>query len=200
MTRADTPAGLLPPVGLIALCPLLAVGGTLLTAACVALLFLLSLILVSVTMAVLGRSIGPDARVLTLLLVAGIWVTLLELLLQALAFPLSAALGVYVPLLAVNSLLLTVGEQSLRGKGPGFAVQAGFSTGLYAASWIVPLGLVREILGTGRLLSDAPLLPGLPEPLVLTTFTVPLLQTAPGALLVLALAGAWVAGRAPRRT
>jgi electron transport complex protein RnfE len=195
MTQPGTPGWSLNPVGLLALCPLLAAGGTLITAVCVALLFLVSLILVAVAMAVLGRCIAPESRILTLLLVSGAWVTLLDQLLQAFAYPLSVTLGVYVPLIAVNSLLLTVGEQSLRCGGPKLGAQAGIVPGLYAALWIVPLGLIREILGTGALLSDSQLLPGLPDPLVITTFTAPLLQTAPGAFLVLALAGAWVAGR-----
>ena len=166
MTQPDTRAVWLQPVGLLALCPLLVVGSTLLTASCMALLFLVSLTLVSVTMAVLGRGIAPDARILTLLLVSGVWVTLLDLCLKAFAFPLSEALGVYVPLIAANSLLLSVGEQSLRGKGAKAEAGAAIRSGLVAASWLMPLGLLREVLGTGLLLSDSHLLPGLPEPMV----------------------------------
>jgi len=195
MTQSETRAVWLQPVGLLALCPLLAVSSTLLTASCMAFLFLVSLTLVSVTMAVLGRGVAPDARVLALLLVSGVWVSVLDLCLKAWDFPLSEALGVYVPLIAANSLLLTVGEQSLRGKGAKAEAQAAFWSGLVAASWLVPLGFIRELLGTGSLLSDAHLLPGLPAPLVVTGFTVPLLQSAAGALLTMALAAAWLAGR-----
>jgi electron transport complex protein RnfE len=196
MTQPDTREVWLQPVGLLALCPLLAVGNTLLTASCMALLFLVSLTFVSVTMAVLGRGIAPDARILTLLLVSGVWVSVLDLCLKAFAFQLSEALGVYVPLVAANSLLLTVGEQSLRGKGAKAQAQVAVRSGLVAASWLLPLGLLREILGTGSLFSDSNLLPGLPGPLVVTAFTVPLLDSAAGALLALALAAAWVKGRA----
>lgn len=198
MTQPGTQGWSLQPAGLLALCPLLAVGGTLLSATCVALLFLASLILVATSMAVLGRSVAPEWRILTLLLVSGIWVTILDLMLQAFAYPLSVSLGIYVPLFAANSLLLIVGERSLRCGDPKFAARAGIMPGVYAALWIIPLGLVREVLGTGMLFSDTQLLPGLPDPLVIMTFPVPVLQSAPGAFLVLALAGAWVAaGRAP---
>ena len=193
------PVWVLQPVGLLALCPLLAAGGTLLTASCIALLFLGTLTLVSVTLAMLGRCVSSESRILALLLVSGMWVTLLDLLLQALVFPLWATLGIYLPLIASNSLLLAVGEQSLRRGGGNFAVQAEIRLGSCCALWIIPLGLVREILGTGALLSDSQLLPGLPDPLVITSFTAPLLQTAPGTLLVLALAGAWAARRASAR-
>ena len=199
MNQSGTQGWLLEPVGLLALCPLLIAAGTLLQAVCIALLFLLSLILVALTMAALGRTIAPDFRILTLLLISGVWVTLLDLLLQAFAYSLWVALGIYLPLLAVNSLLLAVGEQSLRCEGGKFSVLAAMMPGVYSVIWLVPLGLIREILGTGALLSDSQLLPGLPDPVVITTFTLPVLQTAPGALLSLALAGAWFAGRAPAR-
>jgi len=199
MTQPAMPARLLPPVGLLALCPLLAAADTLLTAACVALLFLVLLFLVTSTMSALGRGVAPELRILMLVLISGIWVTLLDLALQAYAYRLSAALGMYVPLLAVNSLLLTLGEHSLRCGSARFGAQSGFIYGAWAALWIVPLGVVREILGTGALLSDSQILPGLPGPWVITSFPVPALQDAPGTLLVLALAAAWVMGRRPAR-
>ena len=196
MTWPANPGWHLPPVGLLALCPLIAAGGTLLTAVCVALLFLVTLTLVSATMAALGRRVSPEARVLTLLLISGVWVTLIDLVLQACAYPLWATLGIYVPLLAANSLVLAVGEQSLRGVSGKRSVREGLALGGYAALWIVAIGLLREALGAGAVLSDAHLLSGLPGPFPVTAFTAPVLQTAPGALLLLALAAAVAAASA----
>lgn len=188
----------LPPVGLLALCPLIAAGNSVVTATCIALMFLILLTLVSGTMAVLGRSVSSELRILALLLISGIWVTLLDLTLQAVAFPLWTALGVYVPLIAANSLLLAVGEQSLRSGTGGQYLRTGLRLGGYAALWIIPMGLLREVVATGSLLSDSHLLPGLPGHVTITSFSIPLLQSTTGALLVLGLAAAWIAHRSAR--
>lgn len=184
---------MLQPVGLLALCPLIAGGGTLLTATCLALLFLVMLVLVSITMAALGRSVSSEVRILTLFLVSGVWVTLLDLLLQAIAYPLWATLDIYVPLLAANSLLLAAGEQSLRGGSLAGAAREGMSLGVHVTLWLIPMGLMREVLGGGVLLSDVQFVPGMTDSIPISTVALPILQSAPGALLLLALACATAA-------
>ncbi|MBI1733456.1 MAG: hypothetical protein HYR49_11920 [Gammaproteobacteria bacterium] len=201
MDRIARPDQVLLPVGLLALCPLVAGAPTLLTATWIALCFLASLILVSVTLAGLGRSVAAEFRVLMTLLVSGIWVTLLDLALQAAAYPLSLALDIYLPLLAANSLVLTAGEQSLRGSGCADSLRRAIRQGVHAACWIIPIGLLREMLGTGHILSDSGLMPGLPGPVHVLPVEIPALASPSWALLILALvaaaAGSMVARSAP---
>lgn len=191
----DTPDTMLslPPVGLLALCPLLAAADTLLSASSLALLFLVTLVLVQGTLALMGGSVATGLRVIALFLVGGFWVSLVDLGLQAWHAPMRDALGLYVPLLAANTLVLAGGELALRGGGVATAMGSGFRLGVAAAVWMVPLGLVRELLGRGAVLTDAALAPGVPGPFTVGSFSLPLLQGAPGAFLVLALAAALAA-------
>lgn len=191
----DTPDAMLslPPVGLLALCPLLAAADTLLSASCMALLFLVTLVPVHGTLALMGGSIATGLRVIALFLVCGFWVSLVDIGLQAWNAPMRDSLGLYVPLLAANVLVLAGGELALRGGGVATALGSGVRLGVAAAVWIVPLGLVRETLGRGAVLTDAALAPGVPGPFTVGSFSMPLLQGPPGAFLLLALAAALAA-------
>lgn len=180
----------LRPVGILALCPLLGAGETLLTSAVLAVLFLSVLTLASGTMALLGRAIATDLRVLAIFIVAGFWVTLCELLVQANWFALAATLEIYLPLLAANCLVLAAAEISLRGVGPVAALTTGSVLGAEAAAWLVPMGTLREVLGQGAILSDAGLLPGMPGPIELMPLSAPIFQQPAGAFLLLAAGAA----------
>lgn len=184
------PAVVFPPVGLLALIPLLAAAPTLLTALAMALLFLVSVALTCGSMAALGGSVASGLRILALFLVAGTWVSLLDLALQALAWPLWHSLDMYVPLVAANSLVLACGEDALRMGRPLAACRAGLSLGAQAACWLIPLGLVRELVGRGAVFSDAGFVPGLPGPFTAGAMEMPLLLGPAGAFLLLALAAA----------
>lgn len=183
----------LPPVGLLALCPLLAAADTLLSALCLASVFIATLALVRGTAAWLGAAVATELRVIVLFLAAGSWVTVADLALQATLWPVRDALGFYVPLLAANALMLASAEQALRGPEPVAAMRTGFRLGVVAAAWLIPLGLVRELLGRGGVFTDAAAIPAWPGPFTLGAPVLPLLQDAPGALLLLALAAALVA-------
>lgn len=195
------PAVAFPPVGLLALIPLLAAAPTLLTAVAMAMLFLVSIALTCGSMAALGGCVASGLRILALFLVAGTWVSLLDLALQALAWPLWHSLDMYVPLVAANSLVLACGEDALRAGRPLAACKAGIWLGTRVACWLIPLGLVRELLGRGAVLSDAGIVAVLPGPFSAGAVEMPLLLGPAGALLLFALAAAmaaWIGGRMRR--
>lgn len=182
----------LPPAGLLALCPLLAAAGSVLSAAAMSLLFLVTLAGTAATMAALGRGIAAELRVLALLVVAGGWVTLADLAGQALAWNLWNGLDVYVPLVAGNALVLANGERALRGSRPAAALRDGAVLGLQAMGWLLSVGALRELLGRGALLSDAHLVTSAIPRLDLTP-PLPLFQAPAGAFLLLGLCAALVA-------
>lgn len=192
------PVAGLPPVGLLALVPLLAGAHTLLSAAAMGTVFLVSLALACGTMAALGGSVATGMRILALFLVAGTWVTLFDLALQALAWPLWQSLDMYLPLVAANALVLARGEDALRTGHPAVAFRSALVLGARATCWLLPLGMVRELLGRGAVLSDGDQVQGMPGPFLSGAGEIPILLGPAGALLLLALAAAlvaWLDGR-----
>jgi Na+-translocating ferredoxin:NAD+ oxidoreductase RnfE subunit len=183
-------------VGLLALCPLIAGGRSLLTAACISLGFVVTLVLVSITLAGLGRGVATDFRVLTIFVVSAIWVTVYDLAFQAAVFPLSIELNQYIPLLAANSLVFAIAEQSLRGGGVFRAARRAAVQGAHASCWLIPAGLFRELLGTGRLFAHPASVSWLPDGVQVLPFALPALAYPMWGFLLLGMLTAVAAAAA----
>ena len=107
------------------------------------------LILSNITISAIARFIPDKVRIPSYIVVIASFVTIVQLLLQAYVPVLYDALGIFLPLIVVNCIILgraeafanknTVGDSALDGVGIGL----GFTIALTA------IGLVREILGSG---------------------------------------------------
>ena len=107
------------------------------------------LILSNITISSIARIIPDKVRIPCYIVVIASFVTIVQLLLQAYVPVLYEALGIFLPLIVVNCVILgraeafanknTVGDSALDGVGVGL----GFTIALTA------IGLVREILGSG---------------------------------------------------
>ena len=107
------------------------------------------LILSNITISAVARFIPDKVRIPCYIVVIASFVTIVQLLLQAYVPVLYDALGIFLPLIVVNCIILgraeafanknTVGDSALDGVGVGL----GFTIALTA------VGLVREILGSG---------------------------------------------------
>lgn len=107
------------------------------------------LILSNITISAIARFIPDKVRIPSYIVVIASFVTIVQLLLQAYVPVLYDALGIFLPLIVVNCIILgraeafanknTVGDSALDGVGIGL----GFTIALTA------VGLVREILGSG---------------------------------------------------
>ncbi|HMU67275.1 MAG TPA: Rnf-Nqr domain containing protein, partial [Cellvibrionaceae bacterium] len=93
-------------------------------------------------------------------MVIAAFTTSAEFLLQAFSYPLYAILGIFIPLIVTNCVILARAE-SFASKAPisaaavdGLAMGAGFTL------VIVLLGALRELLGTGGVCADMQLLFG----------------------------------------
>lgn len=126
------------------------------------------------------RKIIPDGvRMPAYIGVVASFVTIVEFFLKAFLPALNSALGIYIPLIVVNCIILGRAE-AYAGKNPvvpsifdGIGMGLGFTMGLFC------IGAVREVIGTGELLGFQ-LLPDAYEP-------VNIFIMAPGAFFVLAL-------------
>lgn len=181
--RVPAPAPLL----LYGLCPLLAPAHTLLTGLAMGLLAATVLGAVTLVLRWCRNLVAaPLAAALALLLTASC-VSALDLLLQSLLFPLRAALGIYLPLIAGNALILSLLDeqfaQSAREAWRRALRNAGAMLVLATAC-----GALRELAGAGRLLTDTAVLQGLPA--AAATGGLALAATAAGTLFALALLAA----------
>jgi len=138
-------------VQLLGMCPVLAVSNTARNALAMGLATLFVLVLSNGLVSSLRRFVPRQVRIATYILIIATFVTIVDLLIQAISLDLHKALGAFISLIVVNCLILgraeafasrnTVGRSLLDGLGMG----AGFTVGLLA------LGAVREVLGFGSL-------------------------------------------------
>ena len=95
--------------------------------------------------------IPPKVRIVCFIIIIATFVTLVELLMQAYTYPLFLKLGVFIPLIVVNCVLLGRAEafafknKLLPSIADGLGIGLGFTLALGA------LGAVREAIGTGFL-------------------------------------------------
>lgn len=176
-------------VGLLSLCPLLAGSTSLLSALTMSAAFACVLCASAVSLSACRRLIAPDAELASILIFAAAWTTVVDLLLQAGLYPLRDALGIYVPVMAGNFLLLAHLEEKALTAGPLAALRVSFSTGMRVAVIVVAAGVLRELSATGALLSDAQL-PGWQGGVAFLPFKLPVMASAAGAFFALSILAA----------
>ena len=98
---------------------------------------------------------------------------------QAYAPGLYSALGIYIPLIVVNCIILGRAEAYANKVGPGLALFDGLGMGLGFTIALTLIGMIRELLGAGSLFGRQ-ILPDSVSPIAIFV-------KAPGAFLVIAL-------------
>ena len=147
-------------VQLLGLCPLLAVTGTVVNALGLALATMI--VLVGSNMAVsLVRNFVPDAvRLPAFVMIIASYVTCTELLMQAYTYELYTVLGIFIPLIVTNCVILGRAE-AFAAKNPLIpSMVDGLMMSLGFAMVLILLGALREIIGQGTLFADMELLFG----------------------------------------
>ena len=145
---------------LLGLCPLLAVTTTVVNGFALGLASAAVVIIASTGMAALKRVLTPAARLPVALLILAALVTVVDLLMEALFYDLHGLLGIFVPLIVVNSGLLAHAENVASRRSVAFTFLSALATGLGFLLAFVALGAFREIVGHGTLLSGIELLAG----------------------------------------
>jgi len=147
-------------VQLLGLCPLLAVSGSVVNALGMGLATAIVLMGTN-TLVSLVRNVVPDTIRLPafVLIIAGA-VTLVELLMQAFAYELYEVLGIFLPLITTNCVVLGRAEAFASKNRVPLAALEGLMMGLGFTAVLVVLGALRELLGNGTLFADMQLLFG----------------------------------------
>lgn len=100
------------------------------------------------------KNLVPDkVRIPVYIVVIATFVTLLQMLLQAYAPALNDSLGIFIPLIVVNCILLGRAEAFASRHNVASSVADGIGSGLGFTVALTLLGACRELLGSGSIAS-----------------------------------------------
>ena len=166
-------------VQVIGMCPTLAVTSSAINGLGMGLSTLVVLTCSNFVISLIRKFVPDEARIPCYVVVIASFVTIVEMLLKAFApASLVDALGVYIPLIVVNCIILARAEAFAGKNGPIASLFDGIGMGLGFTVALFMLGAVREVLGNGTLLDITVLPEFFPRTLVMIL--------PPGAFLTLA--------------
>lgn len=135
----------------LGMCPTLAVTTSASNAVGMGLSTMMVLIFSNIFISLLRKFIPDKVRIAAYVVVIAAFVTVVEMLLKAYAQSISESLGIYIPLIVVNCIILGRAEAFASKSGPLAAAVDGFGMGLGFTSALTIIGSVREILGSGTI-------------------------------------------------
>ena len=140
----------IPPFRLVlGLCPTLGVTTSMKNGIGMGLATAFVLICSNILVSLLRKVIPGKVRIACFIIVIATFVTVVELLMQAFAYPLFLTLGVFIPLIVVNCILLGRAEAFASKNGIMASVADGMGIGIGFTMSLAVLGGFREIFGTG---------------------------------------------------
>lgn len=162
---------------LLGMCPTLATTSSAMNGLAMGLATTFVLICANTVISLL-KSLIPDAvRIPAYIVVIAGFVTVVQMLMQAYLPGLYASLGLFIPLIVVNCIVLGRAEAVAAKYGVGHSALDGVGIGLGFTLSLTVLGMVREFFGTGKLFDSFRVFP---EEFGALTFIL-----APGAFIVL---------------
>ena len=163
---------------MLGMCPTLAVTTSAINGLGMGLSSLVVLAISNVVISLLRKVIPDEVRLPAFIVIVASFVTVVELLMEAYMESLYSSLGIYIPLIVVNCIILGRAEAYASKNPPLLSLFDGLGMGLGFTIALVIIGSIRELLGAGSIFGYA--LPGNFEPIAFFV-------RAPGAFLVLAV-------------
>lgn len=143
----------IPPFRLVlGLCPTLAVTKSVENGIGMGVATTFVLVFSNILVAALRKVIPSKVRIAAFIIIIATFVTVVELLMQAFTYPLFLKLGIFIPLIVVNCIVLGRAEAFaskntvIRSTADGLGIGIGFTLALGS------LGAVREVFGNGTFL------------------------------------------------
>ena len=141
-----------PPFRLVlGLCPVLAVTKTVENGIGMGLATTFVLVCSNVLVSSLRKVIPAKVRIACYIVIIATFVTIVELVMQAFAYPLFLKLGIFIPLIVVNCVVLGRSEAFASKNGIFRSLLDGLGIGIGFTLSLAALAAVRELLGTGLL-------------------------------------------------
>ena len=147
-------------VQLLGLCPLLAVSNTATNALGLGLATLLVLVCTNTMISLFRRQIPHEIRIPIYVMIIATTVTAVQLLMNAYTYSLYQSLGIFIPLIVTNCIVIGRAEAFASKNSVMHAAFDGFAMGLGMTLSLFLLGALREIIGNGTLFDGIHLLLG----------------------------------------
>lgn len=138
-------------VALLGLCPSLAVTTRVINGIGLGTAVIVVLVLTSITVSLLRHIVPVAYRLPVYLAIIAVFVTVVDLVMTSGMPDLRDALGVFVPLIVVNCLIMGRAEAFARRVPPGRAVLDALGMGVGFLFALTLIALIREVLGSGTI-------------------------------------------------
>ena len=142
-------------VQVLGTCPALAVTTSVNNAIGMGVAFTAVLVCCNLAISVLRKAVPNDIRIPVYIVVIASFVTMTEMIMSAFAPALSSALGIFIPLIVVNCVILGRAE-AFAGKNPPMpSIADGLGMGVGYTLAIILISAVREIFGSGTFMGHS---------------------------------------------
>ena len=138
-------------VQMLGLCPTLAVTTSAINGVGMGLSTTAVLIAANFLIALLRKIIPDGVRLPAEIVVVASFVTIVDMLMEGFVPSLYASLGLYIPLIVVNCIILGRAEAYAMKNGPILSAFDGIGMGLGFTVGLTTIGIIREILGSGSI-------------------------------------------------
>ena len=166
-------------VQMLGLCPTLAVSTSAINGVGMGLSSTVVLVLANILISALRHIIPDRVRLPAEIVVVASFVTLVDMLMEGFTPALYESLGIYIPLIVVNCIILGRAEAYAMKNGPVESAFDGIGMGLGFTIALTILGAIRELLGAGSVFGVKVM------PAAFTPISIFIL--APGAFFVIAV-------------
>ena len=164
---------------MLGMCPTLAVTTSAVNALSMGVSTMVVLIMSNLVISLVRNIIPDKVRLPAFIVIVASLVTMVELLMEAFVPGLYQALGIYIPLIVVNCIILGRAEAYASKNSPLLSVMDGLGMGLGFTCSLFVIGVLREFLGNGTVFGLDTTFGGAYKPMVIFV-------KAPGAFLILA--------------
>ncbi len=142
----------IPPFRLVlGLCPVLAVTKSIENGIGMGVATTFVLVFSNLLISLLRNVIPSKVRIACFIVIIATFVTIVELVMQAYTYELFLKLGIFIPLIVVNCIVLGRAEAFASKNGPALSIADGLGIGIGFTLSLAALGAVREFLGNGTL-------------------------------------------------
>ncbi len=136
----------------LGLCPTLAVTVSVMNGFSMGLATMSVLLCSNIVISLIAKYIPKNVRIPSYIVVIASFVTMVDLFMKAYFFDIHQVLGLFIPLIVVNCIVLGRAEAFASKHGVFNSILDALGTGIGFTLVLSILGGIREILGTGKLL------------------------------------------------